>query len=135
VDLTGLTRLELSFALVLALAAGGLLTALGLVERRRTFAIATVLGATKAQLRGFVLSEGAVTTAAGITAGAAAGWALSAMLIAVLSGVFDPPPAAPAIPGPYLALLLAASVAGILTADLLALHARRLPAIDSLRDP
>jgi putative ABC transport system permease protein len=134
-DLTGLTRLELSFALVLTLAAGGLLTALGLVERRRTFAIATVLGATKAQLRGFVLSEGAVTTAAGITAGAAAGWALSAMLIAVLSGVFDPPPAAPAIPGPYLALLLAASVAGILAADLIALRARRLPAVDALREP
>ncbi|MET3922253.1 FtsX-like permease family protein [Arthrobacter sp. UYEF20] len=135
VDLTGLTRVELSFALVLALAAGGLLTALGLVERRRTFAIATVLGATKSQLRGFILSEGAVTTVAGVAAGAAAGWALSLMLIAVLSGVFDPPPAAPAVPGPYLALLLVASVAGILTADLIALRARRLPAIDSLREP
>jgi putative ABC transport system permease protein len=135
VDLNGLTRVELSFALVLALAAGALPTALGLAERRRTFAIATVLGANKAQLRGFVLSEGAVTTVAGITAGAATGWVLSLMLIAVLSGVFDPPPAAPAVPVPYLALLLVASVAGILTSDLIVLRARRLPAIDSLREP
>jgi putative ABC transport system permease protein len=135
VDLTGLSRLELSFALVLALASGGLLTALGLVERRRTFAIATLLGATKAQLRGFVLSEGAVTTVAGITVGAAAGWATSGMLIAVLGGVFDPPPETPAVPGPYLALLLAVTVTGILAADLIALRGRRVSAIDALREP
>jgi putative ABC transport system permease protein len=105
------------------------------VERRRTFAIATLLGATKAQLRGFVLSEGAVTTVAGITVGAAAGWATSGMLIAVLGGVFDPPPETPAVPGPYLALLLAVTVTGILAADLIALRGRRVSAIDALREP
>jgi hypothetical protein len=40
VDLAGLTRVELGFALVLAAAAGGLVPALGLGERRRSFAIA-----------------------------------------------------------------------------------------------
>jgi putative ABC transport system permease protein len=38
VDLAGLTRVELAFALVLAAAAGGLVLALGLTEQRRTFA-------------------------------------------------------------------------------------------------
>ena len=52
VDLAGLTRVELGFALVLAAAAGGLVLLLGLAERRRTFAIATALGATARQLRG-----------------------------------------------------------------------------------
>ena len=46
VDLAGLTRVELAFALLLAAAAGGLVLALGLAERRRTFAIASALGAT-----------------------------------------------------------------------------------------
>ncbi len=41
VDLAGLTRVELAFALVLGAAAGGLVLALGLTERRRTFAITT----------------------------------------------------------------------------------------------
>ena len=134
VDLAGLTRVELGFALILALAAGGLLTAVGLLERRRTFAIATVLGASRAQLRGFVLSEASVATVLGVVTGAAAGAALSLMLVAVLSGVFDPPPAAPAVPGTYLAALLALSLAGILTADLLAFR-RRGPAIELLREP
>ncbi|XAS66417.1 ABC transporter permease [Micrococcaceae bacterium Sec5.7] len=134
VDLAGLTRLELSFALVLACAAGGLLMALGLVERRRTFAIATVLGATRGQLRGLILSEGAVVTVAGVVAGALSGWALSQMLVAVLSGVFDPPPAGPAVPGPYLALLLLVTTGGILAADLLVFRRQRRPAVELLRE-
>ena len=64
VDLAGLTRVELGFALVLAAAAGGLVLALGLAERRRTFAIATALGASGRQLRGFV-AEAAVLVSAG----------------------------------------------------------------------
>ncbi|WP_427136537.1 FtsX-like permease family protein [Pseudarthrobacter sp. S9] len=134
VDLAGLTRVELSFALLLACAAGGLLMALGLVERRRTFAIATVLGATRAQLRGLIVSEGAVITVAGVAAGALSGWALSQMLIAVLSGVFDPPPAVPAVPGLYLALLLLVSAGSILAVDLLVFRRDRRPAVELLRE-
>src|SRR5207248_172610 len=54
VDLSGLTRLELAFAFVLAAAASGLVLALGLGERRRTFAIASALGARAGQLAAFV---------------------------------------------------------------------------------
>jgi putative ABC transport system permease protein len=47
VSLAGLTRIELGFGLVLAAASGGQVLALGLAERRRSFAIADVLGATR----------------------------------------------------------------------------------------
>ena len=57
VDLAGLTRVELAFALLLAAAAGGLVLGLGLAERRRTFAIATALGATRRHLRGMISSD------------------------------------------------------------------------------
>ena len=56
VNLAGLTRLELTFAVLLATAAGGLVLAAGLAERRRTLAIS--LGdsvSRRRQLRGLVL--------------------------------------------------------------------------------
>jgi putative ABC transport system permease protein len=105
VDLDGLTRVELAFGLVLAAAASGLVLALGLVERRRTFAIAAALGARPRQLAALVWTEVAFVTAGGLVLGAAGGWALASMLVAVLSGVFDPPPAALAAPWGFLVLL------------------------------
>ena len=103
VSLAGLTRIELGFGLCLAAASGGLVLALGLTERRRSFAIANVLGATRRQLRSFVLAEAAILIACGLAAGAALSWALSRMLVSVLTGVFDPPPAALSVPWVYLA--------------------------------
>ncbi|MFF4730538.1 FtsX-like permease family protein [Streptomyces mirabilis] len=69
VDLAGLTRIELAFAVLLAAGAGGLVLALGLAERRRTFAIATVLGAGRRQLRGMVLTEAILLTVGGLAGG------------------------------------------------------------------
>lgn len=134
VDLVGLTRLELSFAVMLACTAGGLLMGLSLIERRRTFAIATVLGATRGQLRALVLSEGALIAVTGVIAGALSAWVLSEMLVSVLAGVFDPPPAALAVPGPYLALLLLVSIGSVLAVGLLAFQRERRPAVEVLRD-
>ena len=57
VDLAALTRVELGFALVLAAAAGGLVSFLGLTERRRSFAIIGLLGATSRQSRALVRAE------------------------------------------------------------------------------
>lgn len=106
VDLAGLTRVELSFALVLAAASTGLVLALGLAERRRTFAIASALGREAAPDRGLVWTEAAFVTVGGLTAGALGGWVLSEMLVKVLTGVFDPPPPPPpsslAVPWVYL---------------------------------
>ena len=64
VELSGLTRVELSFALLLAAAASGLGLALGLGfrERPRAYAIAVALGARRAQLGGFVWGESAFVT-------------------------------------------------------------------------
>ena len=66
VDLAGLTRIELSFALVLAVGAGALVLALGLAERRRSYALLIVLGARSWHLRAMVFSETGVLTVVGI---------------------------------------------------------------------
>ena len=113
VNLTGLTRIELGFGLCLAAASGGLVLALGLTERRRGFVIANALGATHRQLRSFVLAEAAILVACGLTAGAVLGWALTRMLVTMLSGVFDPPPAALSVPWTYLAATVVAIVIAI----------------------
>ncbi|MFF9128258.1 FtsX-like permease family protein [Streptomyces sp. NPDC014889] len=134
VDLAGLTRIELAFAVLLAAGAGGLVLALGLAERRRTFAITTVLGATRRHLRGMVLTEAVVLTAGGLAGGALIGWALSEMLVKVLTGVFDPPPSALAVPSGYLTLTAAAAVAAVLAAALNGVRRARRPAVEELRD-
>ncbi|MET7730297.1 FtsX-like permease family protein [Streptomyces sp. NPDC005402] len=134
VDLAGLTRIELAFAVLLAAGAGGLVLALGLAERRRTFAIAMVLGARARHLRGMVLTEALLLAAGGLAGGALIGWALSQMLVKVLTGVFDPPPAGLSVPGTYLALTGAAAVVAILAAALNGIRTTRRPAVEELRD-
>lgn len=134
VDLAGLTRIELAFAVLLAAGAGGLVLALGLAERRRTFAIATVLGATRRQLRGMVLSEALLLAVSGLATGALIGWALAQMLVKVLTGVFDPPPAGLAVPGAYLALTGLAALTAVLAAALNGIRSARRPAVEELRD-
>ncbi|ROO87556.1 putative ABC transport system permease protein [Actinocorallia herbida] len=134
VDLAGLTRVELAFALLLAAASGGLVLALGLTERRRTFAIATALGADTRQLRGFVFAETAVLTACGLAAGTGLGWLLSQMLVKVLTGVFDPPPAALAVPWPYLAAVAAVTVAALAAVSAATVRLARRPSVTILRE-
>ncbi|MFD9568411.1 ABC transporter permease [Streptomyces sp. NPDC059982] len=134
VDLGGLTRIELGFAVLLAAASGGIVLALGLAERRRTFAITTVLGATRRQLRGLVLSEAAALTTAAFAGGAVIGWALSQMLVKVLTGVFDPPPAGAAVPWGYLAVTAVATVAALTAAALNAARRSARPPVEELRE-
>ncbi len=134
VDLAGLTRVELAFALLLAAAAGGLVLALGLAERRRTFAIATALGGSGRQLRAFVFGEAAVLTCGGLIAGAAIGASLSQMLVKVLTGVFDPPPSALAVPWPYLVAVGGITVAALALVSAVAVRMARRPAIGVLRE-
>src|SRR5262249_55505244 len=94
-DLSGLTRLELVFAFILCAAASGLVLGLGLVERRRTFAIAAALGARSRQLASFVWSEAIFVAAGGILLGVLSGLALSFIIVKILTPVFDPPPPHP----------------------------------------
>ncbi|MFN8035993.1 MAG: ABC transporter permease [Acidimicrobiia bacterium] len=134
VDLSGLTRVELGFAVALAAAATGLVLVLGFAERRRTFAIATALGAKPRQLGGFVWSEAAFVTAGGLIAGTITGWALAAMLVKVLTGVFDPPPAALSVPWAYLAAVAAVSIVAVIAAALHTIRRARHAPVTVLRD-
>jgi putative ABC transport system permease protein len=134
VELSGLTKVELAFALVLAVAATGLALALGFHERRRTFAIATAQGANVRQLGAFVWSESAFVTAGGLLLGAGAAMALSRMLVKVLTGVFDPPPETLAVPWGYLLAVAALTCGAVLLAGAGTLRVLRRPAIEELRD-
>ncbi|MCV7345985.1 ABC transporter permease [Mycolicibacterium rhodesiae] len=135
VDLSGLTRIELSFALVLAVGAGGLVLGLGLTDRRRVYALMSALGAHSRHLRAMVFSETAVLTTIGIVAGGLTGSVLSVMLVKVLSGVFDPPPDTIAAPWAYLGITAAVTVGalGAVSAAAVLLFSRR-PAGGLIRD-
>jgi putative ABC transport system permease protein len=134
VELSGLTKIELGFALVLAAAASGLALALGFRERRRMFAIARALGAKPRQLGGFIWSESLFVTGGGLVLGAGVASGISYLLVKVLSGVFDPPPDALAVPWSYLGGVAALVVATVGAAGALTLRALRRPAPDELRD-
>ncbi|MFF4550526.1 FtsX-like permease family protein [Streptomyces sp. NPDC001435] len=134
VDLTGLTRIELVFAVLPAAGAGGLVLALGLAERRRTFAIATVLGARPRQLRGMVLTEALLLAVTGLAGDALIGSALSEILVKVLTRAFDPPPASLAAPGSYLALTALAAAAAVVGAVLNGVRGAARPGVEELRD-
>jgi putative ABC transport system permease protein len=134
VDLAGLTRLELAFALALGAAAGGLVLVLGLRQRRASFAVMSVLGATRRQLGGLVAAEGALTVGTGLVLGAVLGGALSEVLVAVLTGVFDPPPAALAVPWGYLAAVAAVVVAGVALVSGAVTRRAARPPVEMLRE-
>ncbi|MDF3335867.1 ABC transporter permease [Mycolicibacterium septicum] len=130
VDLFGLTRIELSFALILAVSAGALVLGLGLAERRRIYALLTMLGARTPHLRAMVFSETGVVTAVGVLAGATCGWMLSALLVTVLRSVFDPPPDTVAIPSLYLGglgVVTVGALAAVSAAAVIILTRRRAP--------
>lgn len=134
VELAGLTRVELGFALVLAAAATGLLLWLGLAERRRTFAIAQALGATPRQLGSFIWSETVYVTLGGLLLGAAGATALALLLVKVLTGVFDPPPTTLAVPWLYLLGVATVATTTVAIAGASAIRAVRRPAVSVLRD-
>ncbi|MEO5807647.1 FtsX-like permease family protein [Devosia sp.] len=103
IDLAGLTSLELTFAVILALGATGLMLALGLADRRRGFAILTAIGAKPRQVAAFIASETAVVLGLGTLIGIVVGGLVAQVLVVILQGVFDPPPEQLAVPWPYLA--------------------------------
>jgi putative ABC transport system permease protein len=134
VDLHGLTALELGFAFALGAASGGLVLAVGMAERRRTFAVLRALGARPRQTAAFVVGEAAVVVVLGLGLGAVLGGALARVLVSVLSGVFDPPPSALAVPWTYLTLLAVAVVGSIAVACAVVLAWTRRASASSLRE-
>lgn len=102
-DLSGLSRLELGFAVLLALACSGLALLGGIVERRRGLVLLAALGATARQRGRFLATEARALVVAGVLGGAAIGIIIAYLLVKVLTGIFDPPPASATVPWGYLA--------------------------------
>ncbi len=135
IDLTGISRLEQAFAIVLAAAAMWLFVNLVVSERRHEFATMAALGASLRDIGAFVRSEAVAVLAAALALAAVLGWLLAEMLIAMLQHVFDPPPDHLAVPWGFLGLLALAAVVGALLAAAVAARAlRRLPLGAILRE-
>jgi putative ABC transport system permease protein len=133
VDLRGLTWIELSFAILLIAGASGLVLGLGLIERRRDFALLAAMGAKSRQLGSFLWTEGLIILVAGMVLGFATGFVIAKMLVKVLTGVFDPPPQALAIPWLYLVVLIAAGCLSTVMAVAIAQKITQRRAIEALR--
>ncbi len=133
VDLRSLTGLELAFALPLVAGAVGLIFALGLAERRRSFAILRALGATPRHLGAFLWSEALVVYVFGTAAGLAIGWAIAWMLTKLMTQVFDPPPDNLFVPWTYLITLCLAALVAVVVAVLLQLRRPSEPLTAAMR--
>jgi len=133
VDLHGLTWIELSFAILLIAGASGLVLGLGLMERRRDFALLAAMGAKGRQLGSFLWAEGLIILISGMLLGFATGFGIAKMLVKVLTGVFDPPPETLAIPVVYLIVLVVAGCVSTVLAVLIAQRVSQRKAIEELR--
>jgi putative ABC transport system permease protein len=134
VNLHGLTRLELVFAVVLVMGSTGLILALGLTERRRNFAILDALGAKSSQLGAFIWSEGLLILVGGGVIGTLLGFGIAQILVNVLTGVFDPPPEHLYIPWGYMAALAAAAIVSTVIAIFGMKIISRRPVVEELRN-
>jgi putative ABC transport system permease protein len=134
IDLSGLTRLELTFAFILAVAASALVLLLGLAERRRMFAITAALGGRARQLAAFVWAEALFVTLGGAILGILSGWGLSFVIVKILTGVFDPPPPHLFTPWAYLTALAGVTAAAIVAAGVRVIRSTRRPTMEIIRD-
>lgn len=134
VDLGGLTRLELGLAVLMVASATGLILALGLADRRRTFAILSALGAKPRQLGAFLWSEALLLFFAGTAVGTLTGFALAWMLVKLLTGAFDPPPEALSVPWGYVGVLIGVALLSVAFAVLGALRETQVPAVQRMRE-
>lgn len=109
-DLSGLSRLELGFGVLLALACSGLALVGGIVERRRALVLLGAFGASARQRGRFLSAEARAMVVSGIVGGVVIGGIIAYLLVKVLTGIFDPAPSAATIPWAYLGSLLAVVV-------------------------
>ena len=120
--------------MLLLAGATGLVLALGLAERRRTFAILWANGAKSHQLGAFLWSEGLLILVSGSVAGMIIGFGVAQMLVKVLTGVFDPPPDFLSVPWKYLVLLVvAASISTMVAVSAMQIVSCRV-GVEALRD-
>ncbi len=135
VDLTGISHIEQAFAILLAAGAMALFVALGIAERRQEFATMAAIGAPLSRIAAFLWSEAALVLSVGLALAVGLGWLLSAMLVAILQHVFDPPPDTLAVPWDFLAALAGAAIVAALLATAVATRGiRRLALGEILRE-
>jgi putative ABC transport system permease protein len=135
VDLTGISRIEELFAVLLAAAAMALFVSLSLGERRHEFATMAAVGASLCDIGAFLWSEALLILGAGIVLAVGLGWLLSVLLVAMLTHVFDPPPDALAVPWIYFAELGGAALVGTALAVALSMRGlKRMPLGSILRE-
>ena len=96
----------LGFGVLLALACSGMALLGGIVERRRALVLLAALGATARQRGRFLATEARVLVVSGLLGGAFIGATIAYLLVKVLTGIFDPPPASATIPWTYLTVVL-----------------------------
>jgi putative ABC transport system permease protein len=135
VDLTGISHIEQAFAILLTAGAMALFVALGIAERRQEFATMAAIGAPLSRIAAFLWTEAALVLSVGLALAVGLGWLLSAMLVAILQHVFDPPPDALAVPWGFLAGLAGAAIIAALLATAVASRGiRRLRLGEILRE-
>jgi putative ABC transport system permease protein len=135
VNLRALTRLELGFGLLLITTSASLVLGLGFVERRRTFAILTALGAKPAQLGAFLRGEGLLITGAGLIFGFLTGVGIAVVLVVMLAGVFDPPPETIVMPIGYILIIIFGAVTASTAVTIGFERLHRSPDVVALRAP
>ncbi|GAC1463195.1 MAG: hypothetical protein NVS2B16_07110 [Chloroflexota bacterium] len=112
-NLNGLVRIEYVYSALIASAGLTVFLLALLSDRRREFATMRALGATGRQLTAFVLSEAGLIALSGLIVGALIGSGQAAMLVVILTSIFDPPPDGPIPNYTLLASLIALSLAGM----------------------
>jgi putative ABC transport system permease protein len=133
VDLRGLTTLELAFSVLMIAGVTGLVLALDLTERRRSFTVLSALGARSSQLGAFLWSEGLFIVLGGAVFGIAVGFGIAYALVTLLAGVFDPPPEALSIPWLYVTVALGTALACGSMAIAAAQALSKMPDLQTLR--
>jgi putative ABC transport system permease protein len=133
VDLRGLTALELAFSVLMIAGATGLVLALGLAERRRSFTILSALGATPRQLGAFLWGEGLFIVVGGAIMGTVVGLGIAYALVSLLSGVFDPPPETLSVPWLYMTVALVTALVCGSVAIVGTLALSKKPDLEALR--
>ena len=134
VDVGGLTGLELGFAVLMVVGAAGVVFALNLADRRRSFAILSALGAKRRQIAAFLWSEGMLILVGGLAAGLLIGFLVAEMLVKLLTAVFDPPPQGLSVPWGYLAVTALCMLASVVVALIVILASAQRSVPGQLRE-
>ncbi len=134
IDMSSLTKIELSFAILMAASAAGLILFLGFADRNRNFVILKVIGAKPRQIAGFLWAEGALISVGGLLFGLLSGVSISWMLVKLLTGVFDPSPETLSIPWTYVLATLTTVLVSIFAAVTVAIRKSGDNTVFGLRD-